>query len=99
VVAAELDIGVNSEDTIGLAMEAIIAQFIQYIHHDKHAGSQTEGKPGDIDGGKAFMVPEVAKCKPAIVNDHEQTLRVMETGIGSPGYRSKSLAKHAVLQK
>jgi len=61
---------VNSVDIFGIFMELIVAQFVLDPDSDKQAASHTNGQPGDIDEGMAFMPFDVPQSDSQVVFKH-----------------------------
>jgi hypothetical protein len=52
-------------------MEAVIAQFIDHIEHDKNGAGQANGKAKDIDQGIAPLSPEISQSDKDVTFEHK----------------------------
>ena len=75
VCAAEIYIRVNAVNTIRLLIKFIVAQFIHYVYQDKQAGCQTNRQSQDINGGIAFVLPQVAHRNFEIIFKHNELFK------------------------
>ena len=51
----------DAPDPIGLAVELVIAGFMQDVRQDKHTAGETDTEPEEIDKGNKLVFPQIAE--------------------------------------
>jgi len=61
----------DPHDLIRPVIIAVVAEFVMHKKHNDQAGGHADGEPGDIDGGKALIPPEIADSDLEIIFKHK----------------------------